>query len=244
MILRSCRVRRLGAGLFAIVLAAPLSGCLNERSPLFISPPMSPVGSGFVASTDPALINELAPARHPSGASLFVDGAANLFTDSRAMKVGDVITVVIQINDKATFGNTSGRSQTAQETLGFSWIPNQYNMNTQINSSGNLSESSSSNGQGSIDRSETIQLLVGAVVTRVLANGNLIVSGTQEVRVNFEKRVLRVAGIVRPRDINKDNSISYEKIAEARISYGGEGRISEVQQPAWGQQIFDALKLF
>ena len=239
-----CRPRRLGAGLFAIALAAPLSGCLNERSPLFVSPPMSPVGSGFVANTDPALINELAPARRPSGSSLFVDGAANLFTDSRAMKVGDVVTVVIRINDKASFGNTSGRAQTAQETLGFSWIPNQYNMNTQINASGNLNQSSTSNGQGSIDRSETMQLLVGAVVTRVLPNGNLIVSGTQEVRVNFEKRVLHVAGIVRPRDINKDNSISYEKIAEARISYGGEGRISEFQQPAWGQQIFDALKLF
>ncbi len=244
MSLRSCRVRRLGAGLLAIALSAPLSGCLNERSPLFVSPPMSPVGSGFVANTDPALINELAPPRRPSGSSLFVDGAANLFTDSRAMKVGDVVTVVIMINDKATFGNTTGRSQTAQETLGFSWIPSQTNINNQINASGNLSESSSSNGQGSIDRAETIQLLVAAVVTRVLANGNLIISGTQEVRVNFEKRVLLVAGIVRPRDINKDNSVSYDKIAEARISYGGEGRISEVQQPAWGQQVFDALKPF
>lgn len=244
MILRPSRSRRLGAGLFAFALAAPLSGCLNERSPLFISPPMSPVGSGFVANTDPALLNELAPARQPSGSSLFVDGAANLFTDSRAMKIGDVITIVIRINDKATFGNATGRSQTAQETLGFSWSPSQTNQKNQINASGNLTESSTSNGQGSIDRSETIQLLVAAVVTRVLPNGNLIVSGTQEVRVNFEKRVLHVAGIVRPRDINKDNSIGYEKIAEARISYGGEGRITEVQQPAWGQQIFDAVKLF
>ncbi len=244
MILRPSRFRRLGAGLFAVAFAAPLSGCLNERSPLFVSPPMSPVGSGFVANTDPALLNELAPTRHPSGSSLFVDGAANLFTDSRAMKVGDVITIVIRINDKATFGNTTGRSQTAQETLGFSWSPSQTNQNNQINASGNLTESSTSNGQGSIDRAETIQLLVAAVVTRVLANGNLIVSGTQEVRVNFEKRVLHVAGIVRPRDINKDNSIGYEKIAEARISYGGEGRITEFQQPAWGQQIFDAVKLF
>ena len=121
MILRPSRFRRLGAGLFAVAFAAPLSGCLNERSPLFVSPPMSPVGSGFVANTDPALLNELAPTRHPSGSSLFVDGAANLFTDLRAMKVGDVITIVIRINDKATFGNTTGRSQTAQETLGFSW---------------------------------------------------------------------------------------------------------------------------
>ncbi len=237
------RLSRAGSLVLALTTAGPLSGCFNERSPLFVSPPMSPVGSGFVASTDPALY-ELAPARHPTGTSLFVDGAANLFTDSRAMQVGDVITVMIMMNDKATFGNTSGRSQTAQETMGFSFIPNQNNMNTQINSSGNFSASSNSNGQGSIDRAEKVQLSVAAVVTRVLPNGNLVISGTQEVRVNFEKRVLRVAGIVRPRDINKDNMIGYEKIAEARISYGGEGRISEVQQPAWGQQVFDALKPF
>nr|WP_272884900.1 flagellar basal body L-ring protein FlgH [Candidatus Rhodoblastus alkanivorans] len=226
----------------ALLLAAPLSGC-NERSRLFVAPAMSPVGSGFVANTDPALY-ELAPRRHPSGASLFVDGAANLFTDSRAMKVGDVITVVIMINDKASFGNTTGRSQTAQESMGFDWIFNQNMYQNKVNALGDLNSSSSSNGQGSIDRSEKVQLSIAAVVTRVLANGNLVISGTQEVRVNFEKRVLHVAGIVRPRDINSNNTIGYDKIAEARISYGGQGRISEVQQPAWGQQVFDALKPF
>ena len=83
---------------------------------------------------------------------------------------------------------------------------------------------------------------VAAVVTDVLPNGNLIVSGSQEVRVNYELRVLNIAGIVRPRDISKDNTIAYNKIAEARISYGGRGRIMEVQQPAWGQQLFDRFK--
>jgi flagellar L-ring protein precursor FlgH len=160
------------------------------------------------------------------------------------MKVGDVITVVIMINDKATFGNTTGRSQTAQETMGFDYTFNQNNFSNKVNGLGDLNSSSSSNGQGSIDRSEKIQLAVAAVVTRVLPNGNLVISGSQEVRVNFELRLLQVAGIVRPRDINKDNTISYDKIAEARISYGGRGRLSEVQQPAWGQQIFDALKPF
>jgi flagellar L-ring protein FlgH len=231
------------ARLLALLLAWPLSGCFNERSQLFVAPAMSPVGSGFVASTDP-VVDQMASTRHPSGASLFEDGAANLFTDSRAMKVGDVITVVIYINDKATFDNTTGRSQTAQESMGFDFAFNQNQYSNKVNALGDLNSSSSSNGQGSIDRSEKLQLSVAAVVNRVLPNGNLVISGTQEVRVNFELRQLLVAGIVRPRDINKDNTINYDKIAEARISYGGRGRISEVQQPSWGQQIFDALRPF
>jgi flagellar L-ring protein precursor FlgH len=236
-------LRRPAAKLSVLLLSGALSGCFNERSRLFVEPGMSPVGSGFAASTDPAL-NEMDSTRRPTGASLFEDGAANLFTDSRAMKVGDVITVVIMINDKATFGNTTGRSQTAQETMGFDYTFNQNKFSNKVNGLGDINSSSSSNGQGSIDRSEKIQLAVAAVVTRVLPNGNLVISGSQEVRVNFELRLLQVAGIVRPRDINKDNTISYDKIAEARISYGGRGRLSEVQQPAWGQQIFDALKPF
>jgi flagellar L-ring protein precursor FlgH len=227
-----------------LVAGSSLSGCFNDKSPLFVAPEMSPVGSGFVAATDPA-IAEMAPLRHAGGgSSLFEDGAANLFTDSRAMKVGDVITVVIVINDNAKFQNLTGRSQTAQESMGFDFAFTQNQFSNKVNGLGDLNSSSSSNGQGTIDRSEKMQLAVAAVVTRVLPNGNLVVSGTQEVRVNFEMRLLQVAGIVRPRDINKDNTINYDKVAEARVSYGGRGRISEVQQPAWGQQIFDALKPF
>ena len=107
-----------------------------------------------------------------------------------------------------------------------------------------MSSSSSSQGQGNIDRSEQIQVSVAAVVTRVLANGNLMISGTQEVRVNYELRVLTIAGIVRPSDIGAENTINYERIAEARISYGGRGRVSEVQQPAYGQQILDQVLPF
>jgi flagellar L-ring protein precursor FlgH len=102
----------------------------------------------------------------------------------------------------------------------------------------------STKGEGAITRSESIELLVAAVVTGILPNGNLVINGSQEVRVNFEVRVLSVAGVVRPRDISTENIVSYDKIAEARISYGGRGRITEVQQPAWGQQVTDWLLPF
>ena len=106
------------------------------------------------------------------------------------------------------------------------------------------SASSHSKGEGTIDRSEKLHLTVAAVVSEVMPDGNLLVSGSQEVRVNFEVRVLNVAGIVRPLDIAADNTIAYDKIAEARVSYGGRGRISEVQQPAWGQRLYDAVAPF
>ena len=100
------------------------------------------------------------------------------------------------------------------------------------------------NADGAIERSETIELNVAAVVTNVLSNGNLMITGSQEVRVNYEMRVLTIAGIVRPADIGQENTISYERIAEARISYGGRGRVSEVQQPGYGQQILDQVLPF
>ena len=107
-----------------------------------------------------------------------------------------------------------------------------------------IDSKSSSKGDGAVTRSESIELLVAAVVTDVMPNGNLIISGTQEVRVNFEMRVLTVQGIVRPRDISTENMVSYEKIAEARISYGGKGRLTDIQQPAWGQQLLDMITPF
>ncbi len=222
----------------AAALVTTLTGCATRPQEIAREPTLTPVGSGLNPNVLPHEVPALPP---PPTAfnSLYQDGAS-LYRDPRAMKRGDVLTVNIAINDKATLGNSTDRALDSE-------VQNQYNVGiSTFTTAGqfNSASKSSANGQGTIDRSEKITASVAAVVTEVLPNGNLVVSGSQEVRVNFEIRQVYVAGIVRPRDISKENTISYEKIAEARISYGGRGRLTEVQQPAWGQQIYDAVKPF
>ena len=208
-------------------------------------PTLSPVGSGLAAATSNSVEATAYPGRAPSS-SLFVASTADLYSDQRITKVGDIITVNIAINDKATFGNSTDRSQTAKTGFSVDWnLTNGSSSSSTPPTLGtDISSSSTSQGQGNIDRSEQIQVSVAAVVTEVLPNGNLVISGSQEVRVNYELRQLTVAGIVRPWDISRNNTISYDRIAEARISYGGRGRLNDVQQPSWGQQIYDKVKPF
>lgn len=236
----------------ATILLVFVAGCAGDIAEIGREPVMSPVGTGLAANVQPSASALFLPASGVSrGATIWDGGRANIFSDIRAVKIGDVITVQIAIDDKASFGNTSGRTQTDQINSGFNFVLNSIGIakgtgqspyTVQLNPQFDSSATSSAHGQGSIDRSEKIQLSVAAVVTDVLPNGNLIISGSQEVRVNFELRLLTVAGIVRPQDISKENAISYDKIAEARISYGGRGRIMEVQQPPLFQQIYDRLK--
>ncbi len=224
--------------LAAVLFATALAGCATRPQEVLREPVLTPVGAGLTPNVTP---HQLSPYPAPPTAfnSLYTDGAS-LYRDPRAMKRGDVLTVNISINDKATLGNNTDRSLDSEiQNTGTGGIGN-----FSVSGNFNSASKSSANGQGTIDRSEKIQASVAAVVTEVLPNGNLVVSGSQEVRVNFEMRQVYVAGIVRPRDISKDNTIGYEKIAEARISYGGRGRLTEIQQPGWGQQIYDAVKPF
>lgn len=227
------------------IFAATLAGCAGDVREIGLEPAMTPVGTGLIPSVQPSASALFLPARAPGQQSAIWDGGrANIFGDVRAVKIGDVMTVQIAIDDKATFGNATDRSQTSKIDTGFDFKLNWLGKSSEVQPQLTSSSDSSTNGQGSIDRSEKIQLSVAATVTDVLPNGNLIISGSQEVRVNFELRLLNVAGIVRPQDISRENTISYDKIAEARISYGGRGRMMEVQQPAVIQQIYDRLKPF
>lgn len=185
----------------------------------------------------------------PGTNSLWRPGARAFFEDQRAGDVGDILTVLINIEgDRASLSNSTSRARGANESaglpafLGFesqlgAFLPDEVQPDNLI---GAESESGTT-GTGTIRRSETIETKLAAVVTQVLPNGNLVVAGRQEVRVNNELRELAVTGVVRPQDISSGNTILLEKIAEARISYGGRGTLSDVQQPRYGQQIFDII---
>lgn len=203
---------------------------------------MSPVGTGLMAEVQPTASALFLPAPKPDSRSIWSGGRADIFSDPRAAKIGDVVTINIGINDRASFGNTTDRSLDSAVGASLDWKLGLNNTRNEFKPEYLATAISKTKGEGNTDRAEKIQLSVAAIVTDVLPNGNLIISGSQEVRVNFELRLLNVAGIVRPRDISKENTISYDKVAEARISYGGRGRIMEVQQPAWGQQVYDWFK--
>ena len=197
------------------------------------NPPLSVVGQGLNVKRAP-LPQAFAEAETHAPHSLWSQKNQGLFQDMRARKVGDIVTVAIDINDQAQFDNTSGRSKeaNAKGTFGFDLGWGGFGMADKSGSaSADISASGSADakGTGSIDRSEKLHLSIAAVVTEVLPEGNLLISGSQEVRVNHEVRVLTIAGIVRPYDIADNNMIAYDKIAEARISYGGRGKISEMQ---------------
>ncbi|MGO4707361.1 flagellar basal body L-ring protein FlgH [Microvirga sp. 2MCAF38] len=226
--------------LSTIALFLGLAACATDPNDIGREPRMTSVGHGLNVAYEPMPTAYPAKSRS-SYNSLWDQSAADLFQDPRAKKVGDVVTINIQIDDKAQFDNASDRSRNSKSLLGFNAGYGFNGTKGSYAAEGDIRSGTSSEGKGSIDRSEKLRLSVAAVVTEVLPNGNLLISGSQEVRVNFEVRVLNIAGIARSGDISRRNTISYDKIAEARISYGGRGRMTEVQQPAVGQQIYDLL---
>jgi flagellar L-ring protein precursor FlgH len=180
--------------------------------------------------------------------SLWRAGARSFFKDQRARTRGDIVTIVIDINDRARLNNTTQRRRSNGESAEIpafggleqvlaDVLPNGANPAQLVD----LSSDSTVRGEGSVDRQEDVELTVAAVVTDVLPNGNLVVAGKQEVRVNYEVRELTVTGVIRPEDISNANRIRHTQVAEARISYGGRGQLTDVQQARYGQQLYDII---
>lgn len=181
--------------------------------------------------------------------SLWRSGAKAFFRDHRAKEVGDILTVKLALDDSAKLSNKTERTRDDSEVanltelLGYEDRLNKV-FPESISPTGNLTNFGSDHtttGDGQIDRSEDVKLRLAAIVTQILPNGNLVVMGRQEVKVNQELRELMVTGVVRTSDIDTDNTIEHTKIAEMRVAYGGRGTISELQQPRWGMQVWDIL---
>ncbi|OJY33041.1 MAG: flagellar basal body L-ring protein [Rhodobacterales bacterium 65-51] len=235
-----------------ILLTLCLSAC-SRLAEVGKSPDFSPLEGSYQhhAMYSTPLPHDIPPATPADASSLWSANRESLFGERRAARRGDILTVVIEIDDKAEMSNTSGRSRAGNDSMG---IPSLFGIPERLNeklpegaSMADAVETRSSSayqGQGSVSRKEKLTLRVAATVVEELANGVLRIEGQQEVRVNYELRELIVTGYVRPADISRQNEITYDKIAGARISYGGRGQITDVQQPRYGQQIADVLLPF
>tara|TARA_R110002124_G_scaffold64985_2_gene177220 strand:- start:23560 stop:24312 length:753 start_codon:yes stop_codon:yes gene_type:complete len=202
--------------------------------------------SGYVPVSLPMPMPE--PVLRQSNSLWSTTNKSGFFKDQRAHAVGDILTVMIEVDDEAQMDNSTARARSSSEgaalgsLLGYEQslsrlLPEAIDNSSLID----MGSNSSTTGTGTIDREEQITMSLAALITQELPNGNLVIQGRQEIRVNFEKRVLELAGVIRKEDITVDNTITYDKIAEARISYGGKGQITDVQQPRYGQQVFDVL---
>jgi flagellar L-ring protein precursor FlgH len=203
------------------------------------------------AMIEPGLPMTIVEQRPVDAASLWSPSRVSLLGDRRAVVRGDILTVVIAIDDRAEISNSSDRSRSGSENLsipGLLGLPQRLDRKLPEGATSaelvGISSQSSSSGDGSVKRNEKLELRIAATVLDVLPNGVLSISGSQELRVNFELRELLVTGFVRPADISRQNEITYDKIASARVSYGGRGQISDVQQPRIGQQVLDAVLPF
>lgn len=243
-------------GVAALLLATSLSGCgmwsrlqrVGEEPPL--TPIVNPVEEKNyepVSMPMPQVSNA-----QPAPNSLWKPGSSGFFKDQRASKVGDIITVKVSAKDNALMENEMEQNRDDnKDSIGvgsffgyesylnkvFPGAVDKDNL-VDINSNREIS------GDGKIDRKEKIDMTMAAIVTQVLPNGNLVIEGTQEIRVSYEVRQLTVRGIIRRADITSDNTIESSKIAELRVSYGGQGVITDVQQPRYGRQILDIVAPF
>ena len=235
-----------------LIAALMLAGCERMEN-VGKAPAFTPVENGneYYAMTTAGLPPTSATRQVTDGASLWSGARGSLLGDRRAGQRGDILTVVIEINDKAEISNSTGRSRSSSDSMG---IPHLMGIPQRIDSrlpagasmanAVGTKSSSDYQGDGSVARKEKLTLRVAATIVETLPNGVLRILGSQEVRVNFEVRELIVQGFVRPEDISRQNEITYDKIAGARISYGGRGQITDVQQPRIGSQVADIILPF
>jgi flagellar L-ring protein FlgH len=237
----------------ALVLCLAVAGCgsLQRLSEVGRAPQLSKAGdptkeADYRPLTMPMPKGQAAP---NEANALWRQGSRAFFKDQRAAQVGDIVTVVVSMTDSASLNNVTSLSRTSGEDAG---IPNFAGLTSRLGLSSiidpskliSLSSSNTNAGNGKIQRNEAVTLRLAGVITQVLPNGNLVVAARQEFVVNSELRELKVAGVIRPQDIASDNTVLHDRMAEARIQYGGRGQMTELQSTRWGQQLMDILLPF
>lgn len=240
----------------ALMMATSLSGCnaWTRIKNIGAEPPMTPIENPVEAPNYQPVSMPMPqqPEQYSGANSLWKNGSSGFFKDQRASKIGDIITVNVLAKDNALMENkTEQNRDNNTDTLGVNRLfgyedyAKDYLPDAAVPA--NLVDVQSDHdvsGEGKIDRNEKIEMTMAAVVTQVLPNGNLVIEGTQEIRVNYELRQLTVKGIIRRADIKSDNTIASSKIAELRVSYGGQGTVSDMQQPRYGRQLLDIVSPF
>jgi flagellar L-ring protein precursor FlgH len=247
--------RTISKTVLCLLMGCSLSACgtADRLSRIGKAPDMAPIENPQTAKNyRPVSMPMPAPqvaSRQPN--SLWQSNRKSFFKDQRAGTVGDILTVTIDIKDTAEVKNKTTRQRDGSEAvaaphvLGFErQLQKILPVASDVSNLAQVDSSSSTTGDGQIKRNETVSLKLAAVINQVLPNGTLVINGKQEVLVNYEKRILSINGIIRPEDISTDNSVPYEKIAEARIVYGGEGQVTDIQQARYGQQLIDVLSPF
>lgn len=228
-----------------------LSGCSNlaQLSEVGRPPRMTQISDPTRAAGYRPVTLPMPPLQAPPSepASLWRSGSRAFFKDQRASQVGDLVTIIVDITDTAALNNGATTQRTADQAMS---TPQLFGLKQAIlehlTGAGGLSTSSSddTSATGKITRNETVTLRLAGEITQVLPDGNFVIVAKQEVRVNSELRDLFVSGIVRPQDITADNTVTHDRMAEARISYGGRGTLTQIQTPRYGQQIMDSVLPF
>jgi flagellar L-ring protein FlgH len=215
-----------------LLLTLLLAGCAVERTDVKTA--------GF---EDPA------PKAAPdySNGSLWQASSVNLTDDLKARRRGDIITIVISETASASKAANTGTSRDSSMSAGMPHLLGLENTGIIKNNFADLakiisaSSNSSFKGAGSTSRQENLNATITARVIDVQANGNLMIEGRRNIKVNEEDQIIVLEGIVRGRDITPDNTVNSIYVADARISYSGRGIISDQQNPGWLMNIFNKI---
>ncbi|MCD9030421.1 flagellar basal body L-ring protein FlgH [Luteimonas sp. Y-2-2-4F] len=215
----------------ACALAAPmlLAGCIaaGDVRPY---PPLAPLPVAAAAYAAPATQGAI----YQGGA-----GGLSLFGDKRAREVGDLLTILLV---ESTTAQTNATTQIGKESAIDIGAPNLFGGPVTVNGREVLSASAQGardfDGNGRSTQSNRIQGSVTVTVVQRLPNGNLVVEGSKNLRLNQGDELVQVQGIVRPSDIGPDNSVPSGRVADARIVYGGRGAIAQSNAMGWLGRFF------